>query len=158
MSDAQFSIAQRAVCHFMQTKVLKKDFQELPVFLELLIKFNEYTASAVLQTEEGNNTFLCFLMGLPIALELGKLTMDVLVADCFHYKTLSYDGVCMNIVTRTGFGCTILCAITVIPIENVNHIFWVLQICLRYGLDLKCAIFTDQGPTVAATALFNDKI
>ena len=25
----------------------------------------------------------------------------VLVADCFHFKTPSYDGVCTNIVTRT---------------------------------------------------------
>ena len=82
--------------------------------------------------------------------------MDVLVADCFHYKTPSYDGVCMNIVSRTGFGRTILCAIAVIPIEDSNHICWVLQICLRHGLDLKCAIFTDQGQLLAAAALFNE--
>ena len=79
-------------------------------------------------------------MGLPIALELGKLTMDVLVADCFHYKTPSYDGVCMSIVTRSRFGHTILCTIAVIPIENANHICWILQMCLRHGLGLKCAI------------------
>ena len=95
-------------------------------------------------------------MGFPIAMKLGKLTMDVLVADCFHYKTPSYDGVCMNIVTRTGFGRTVLCAIAVIPTENSNHICWVLQMCLRHGLDLKCAIFTDQGPMLAAAALFNE--
>ena len=82
--------------------------------------------------------------------------MNVLVADCFHYKTPSYDGVCMNIVSRTGFGRTILCAIAIIPIEDSNHICWVLQMCLRHGLELKCAIFTDQGPLLAATALFND--
>ena len=29
--------------------------------------------------------------------------------------------------------------------------------CLRYGLDLKCVIFTNQGPMLAAAALFNDK-
>ena len=96
-------------------------------------------------------------MGLPIALELGNLTMDILVADCFHYKTPTYDGVCMNIVTRTGFGRTILCAIAVIPIENASHICWVLQMCLRHGLDLKCAIFIDQEPMLAATALFHHK-
>ena len=56
------------------------------------------------------------------------------------YKTPSYDGV----------------AIAVIPIENANHICWVLQMCLRHGLDLKCAIFTDQGPMLAAAALLYD--
>ena len=95
-------------------------------------------------------------MSLLIALELGKLTMDVLVADCFHYKTPSYNGVCMNIVTRTGFGRTILCAIAVIPIKNENHICWVLQMCLRHGLDLKCTIFTDQEPMLAVATLLND--
>ena len=63
----------------------------------------------------------------------------------------------MNIVTRNGFGRTILCTIAVIPIENSNHIGWVLQMCLRHGLDLKCAIFTNQGPMLPATALFNKK-
>ena len=95
-------------------------------------------------------------MGFPIALELGKLTMDVLIADYFHYRTPNYDGVCMNMVTKTGFGLTILCAIAVILIENTNHICWVLQMCLRHALDLKCAIFTDQGPMLAATALFSN--
>mmetsp|Transcript_10881 Transcript_10881/g.10527 ORF Transcript_10881/g.10527 Transcript_10881/m.10527 type:complete len:87 (-) Transcript_10881:84-344(-) len=80
-------------------------------------------------------------MGPPISLELGKLTMNVLVADCFHYKTPSYGRVCLNIVTRTGFGRTILCAIAVIPIENSNHICWVLQMCLQHGLDLN-ALFS----------------
>ena len=28
--------------------------------------------------------------------------------------------------------------------------------CLRHGLDLKCTIFTDQGPMLAAAALFNE--
>ena len=32
----------------------------------------------------------------------------VLVADSFHFKIPSYDGVCMHIVTRSGFGRTIL--------------------------------------------------
>ena len=96
-------------------------------------------------------------MGLPITLKLGKLTMNILVADCFHYKKPSYDGVCMNIVTRTGFGHTILCIIAVITIENANHICWVLEMCLRHGLDLKCAIFTNQGPMLAVTVLFNNK-
>ena len=96
-------------------------------------------------------------MSLPIALELKKLTMDVLVVDSFHYKTPSYDEVCIYIVTITGFGLTILCAIAIIPIENANHICCVLHVCLRHGLDVKCAIFTDQGPMLAATALFNNK-
>ena len=80
--------------------------------------------------------------------------MDVLVVDCFHFKTASYDGVCMNFVSRTGFGRTILVAIAIIPIEDVNHICWVLQMCFRHGMELKCAIFTDQGPMLAAAAAF----
>ena len=94
-------------------------------------------------------------MGLPIALELEKLTMDVLVADCFYYKTPSYDGVCMNIVTRTGFGQTVLRVIAIIPIENTNHIYWVLQLCPRHGLYLKCAIVINQSPILATTTFFH---
>ena len=63
----------------------------------------------------------------------------------------------MHIVTRTGFGRTILCTIVIISIEHTNHICWVLQMCLRHGIDLKCAIFTDQGLMLAAAALFNKK-
>ena len=156
MPLSQFAKTQKAASHYLQTEVLKKDFRELPVFLKLLIQLNKDSTSAVLQTEQGNNTFLRFFMGFPISSELGKLTMDVLVADFFHYKTPSYDSVCMNIVTRTRFGRTGVCAIAVIPIENSNHICWVLQMCLRHGLDLKCAIFTDQGPMLAAATMFNE--
>ena len=60
MSPATFSVARRAVSHFIQSEVLKKEFQELPVFLKLLIKLNKLTARAVLQTEKGNNTFYSF--------------------------------------------------------------------------------------------------
>ena len=135
MSKGNFAIDRRAVETHWNTEGVRQAFLELPVFLQLLVERNEQTTSVALQTEDGNDTFLRFFMGFPIALELGKLTMDVLVADCFHYKTPSYEGVCMNIVSRTGFGCTILCAIAIIPIEDSNHICWVLQMCLRHGLE-----------------------
>ena len=61
MSRVIFSVVQRAVSHFIQSEILKKKFQELPVFFKLLIKFiNNLTTSAVLQIEKGNNTFFRF--------------------------------------------------------------------------------------------------
>ena len=66
------------------TEGVRQAFLEFPVFLKMLVERNEQTTSVALQTEDGNDTFLRFFMGFPIALELGKLTMDVLVADCFQ--------------------------------------------------------------------------
>ena len=70
MSPTKFTSARRAVEQYMQTDVLQKDLQKFPVFLRLLIQQNKQTTSAVLQTEQGNNTTLRFFIGFPIAMEL----------------------------------------------------------------------------------------
>ena len=124
MHPPNFAEARRSVEQYLQTKVIDDDFLDFPGFLKLLIELNKNNVTACLQTELDSNSFFRLFLDMPICKELGKLTMDVLVADCFHFKTPSFDGVCMNIVTRSGFGRTILCAIAIIPIENVNHICW----------------------------------
>ena len=73
MDLVRFAKARRAVSQYLQTEVLKQDFQEFPVFLDLLVQLNKHSASVALQTEQDNNTFLQFFMGFPISLELGKL-------------------------------------------------------------------------------------
>ena len=61
MDLAQFAKARRAVTQYLQTEVLKQDFQEFPVFLDLLVQVNKHLVSVALQTELGTNTFFIFL-------------------------------------------------------------------------------------------------
>jgi hypothetical protein len=96
-------------------------------------------------------------VGFPIALEVGQLTMNVMVTDCFHQKSKNYDGVVMHTVSQTGFGRTVLCVIAIILIEDTNHIAWVIQMCWRHGMDLQCCLFTDQGPLLAAARTLFEK-
>ena len=50
--------------------------------VQLLIHHNKHTTSAVLQTEQGNNTCLWLFMGFPISLELGKLPSRTQMKRC----------------------------------------------------------------------------
>ena len=61
-----------------------------------------YDGVAVAVIPMENENYICWV--LQMCLRHGI----VLVSDCFHFNTPSYDGVCMNIVTRSGFGRTIL--------------------------------------------------
>ena len=154
MTIHNFGRAKCTVVHHHQTVVLQQEYRKFPAFLQATCNMNPNTVTCALQFEEESNIFFRCFIAFPIAQELGRLTMNIIVADCFHFKTESCDFVIMNLATRTGFGRTILLAIAIIPIENVNHICWVLQMCLRHGMELKCAIFTDQGPMLAASAAF----
>ena len=106
MNLPNFTEARRSVQQYFNTQVIDDDFLDFPGFLNLLIERNKNNVTVCLQTELDSNSFFRFFLGMPICKELGKLTMDVLVVDCFHFKTSSFDGVCMNIVTRSGFGRT----------------------------------------------------
>jgi len=107
------------------------------------------TVTVALQGDQRNQVYRLFV-GFPIAKHHGKLTIPILIADCHHFQTPHYDGVALVIVSKTGYGHTILHAFAILPIEDTNHIAWFLQMCLRHGLDLDCALFTDQGPLLAA--------
>jgi hypothetical protein len=154
--NAQYSKCTVAVTKYILQVLVPREFAELPSFLHLLADKNK-NLTVALQSEVNTNSFLRLFVGFPIALEVGELTMDVMVTDCFHQKSKNYDGVVMHIVSRTGFGRTILCAIAIIPIEDTNHISWVIQMCWRHGMDLKCGLFTDQGPLLSAARTLFDK-
>jgi hypothetical protein len=153
---SQISKCTVAATKYISGVLVPREFDELPSFLHLLAENNK-NLTVALQSEANLNSFFRLFVGFPIALEVGQLTMDVMVTDCFHQKSLNYDGVVMHIVSRTGFGRTVLCAIAIIPIEDTNHIAWVIQMCWRHGMDLKCGLFTDQGPLLSAARTLFEK-
>lgn len=93
MSDNQFGTTRRNVSQHVQYVVLKREYQELPVYLDSISIKNKATQAIALQKEQNINFFFRFFLGFPIAIKLGKLTLDDLVADCFYFNTPSYDGV-----------------------------------------------------------------
>ena len=125
----------------------------LPEFLLELIDKND-EVSVMLQTDE-DGRFLRLFVGLPAALRVGELTVPYYVADCFHYKCSSYDGAMFAIVSKNGYGETVLLAIAIIPIEKTRHLGWCIECCVRHGMTFTFPLFTDQGPLLAtASALF----
>jgi hypothetical protein len=155
-SNGQYSKCKAAVTKYIMQVIVPREYARLPAFLHRLASKNK-NLTVALQSEANTNSFFRLFLGFPIALEVGELTMDVLVTDCFHQKCKSYDGVVMHIVSRTGFGRTVLCAIAIIPIEDTNHISWVIQMCWRHGIELKCGLFTDQGPLLSAASTLFEK-
>jgi hypothetical protein len=124
-NSAQFSKCTVAATQYILGVLVPREFDELPSFLHLLANKNK-NLTVALQSEANSNSFFRLLVVFPIALEVGQLPMDVMVTDCFHQISKDYDDVVMHIVSRTGFGRTVLCAIAIIPLEDTNHIAWVI--------------------------------
>ena len=146
-----------ALSHLQIINILKKRhlYYDFPKYMTYFAHKNP-TATIALQGDQHNQFYRLFV-GFPIAKHHGKLTLAVLIADCFHFQTPHYDGVAIVIVSKTGFGRTIIHAFAIFPIEDTNNIAWFLQMCLRHGLDLDCALFTDQGPLLAAARILFEK-
>ena len=132
--------------HFI--KQMPNLYATLPQYLRQFNLENQETLVA-LQGDQ-NNQFYCLFVGFPIACAQGKLTMPILMIDCFHYQCPSYDGITIALTSRTGFGLSVIFAFGIIPTEDTNNISWFLQLCLLHGVDFNCALFTDQGPLLSA--------
>jgi len=124
----------------------------LPHFMRALIAKNK-RVTAMLQTDV-KGRFLRLFVGLPAALLVGKLTMPFYVADCFHYKCSTYDGSMFAIVSKNGYGESVLLAIAIIPIEKTRHLGWCIECCVRHGMTFIFPLFTDQGPLLATASAF----
>ena len=96
MSKNTLFKARRAVGEHIQSAVLEKEYNKLFAYLVLTLNMNKPTTIIALWKEQDMNSFSRFFLSFPIAIELGKLTIDLLVADWFHFNTPSYNGVCMN--------------------------------------------------------------
>jgi hypothetical protein len=124
----------------------------LPGFLRELIAKNK-KLTVMLQTDVSGR-FLRLFVGFPAALLVGKLTMAFYVADCFHYKCSTYDGDIFAVVSKNGYGESVLLAIGIIPKEKTRHLGWCIECCVRHGMSFKFPLFTDQGPLLATASAF----
>ena len=131
-------------------------YARLPAFLLEMAKRNK-SLSIALQAAGGTNEFFRYFHAFPIAKFLGILTMAISVIDCCHFKCNSYDGVILLLVSKTGFGRTILLGVAILPVEDTGGIVWFIQNCWRHGMTLDVPIFTDQGPMLAAARALYDK-
>jgi len=78
--------------------------------------------SIALQAADGSNEFLRYFHAFPMAKFHGLLTLAISVFDCCHFKCNSYNGVIILLVSKTGFGRTILLGLTILPVENTTSI------------------------------------
>jgi hypothetical protein len=132
-----------------------KTYDHLPAFVKALTATNPNVSAALQNDSEGR--FCRFWIGLPIAKYHAVLTQPIYVVDCFHSKCTMYGGVIMAFSSRTGFGRTVTEAAAWLPNESTPHLAWVVQMCKRHGMGLEDAIFTDQGPFLAAINALNSK-
>ena len=123
----------------------------LPQNLELP-KLQNPDLSMTLQSDSHSRFHRAFL-GFPIGLQkhFKKISIPVLFIDCCHFQSPHCDGRIIALTSRSGNGLTLLLAIGIIPVENIDHISWFLQLCALHGIDLNCALFTDCGPLSSAT-------
>ena len=117
--------------HFI--KQMPNLYATLPQYLRQFSLENQET-SVALQGDQ-NNQFYRLFVGFPIAHAQGKLTMPILMIDCFHYQCPSYDGITIALTSRTVYGLLVVYAFGIIPTENANNIFWFSQLCLFHGVD-----------------------
>ena len=143
----------QVVKYFIQQKGKQYDF--LPKYLTYLAQVNPKVTIA-LQSNQ-HNQFHRVFVGFPMSGYHGRLTVPILIADCFHYRSPHYDGVGIIICSKSPFGRTIIHAFGIIPIEDTNSISWFLQMCLKHGLQLSDALFTDQGPLLSAARVMSEK-
>ena len=141
------AIGQLLVIH---SQILRHQYHILP---QHLLEFNNLNpdSSVALQSDSQGRFFRAFI-GCPsgIAQAQKYFTVPILFIDCCHYQCPQYDGVIIILNSKTGNGEILPLAFGIIPIENVNNISWFLQLCALHGINLDCALFTDQGPLISA--------
>jgi len=147
-TDVKFSVI-NYIC-----KTISEEYKYIPTMVKALYKLNENTVSTALQADS-EHRFCRWFLGFPIAKYHGVLTQPVYIVDCFHNKCKMYSGRTFLFASRTGFGRTVMEAVAYIPNESAGHICWLVQMCWRHGMKLEDAIFTDQGPFLAAMNALN---
>ena len=73
--------------------------------------------SVILNTDTQGWLLRCFI-GFSIAQHVGTLTLPIYIADCFFYKTPSFNGVVFNLCSKTPYGDTILLYFAILPIKK----------------------------------------
>jgi len=144
------------VARHLATKKTKELYAELPAKLTNLIDNNPKLTVALQADSEGR--FHRLFLGYPVAQHFGDITVPIYIADAFHYKTSSYDGICFNLCTKSSFGDTIILALAIVPSENTTELSWIMQMLIRHGLDFSYPLFTDQGPMLATSAVLLHKL
>ena len=144
--------------YFMENLVQKADtssYSDLSSFVHHLDTQNPL-ATVALQADN-RSRFYRFFLATPIASSsfLSFVTFPVFVADCAHYKEATYDGHLFVLATKTSYDDVILLAFAIIPSENKEHLYWVMEMCLRHGIPVdKHALFTDEGPLLSTLAYY----
>jgi Ulp1 family protease len=152
-SDTTYSDIKYSVINYI-CQTISEEYKHVPSMVKALYKLNKKTVSTALQADS-EHRFCRWFLGFPIAKYHGVLTQPVYIVDCFHTKCKMYTGRIFLIASRTGFGRTVMEAAAYIPDESAGHICWFVQMCWRHGMKLEDAIFTDQGPFLAAMNALN---
>ena len=148
-----YSDIKYAVVNYL-CKTISEEYKHIPTITNALLALNSTTVSSALQADS-EHRFCRWFVGFPIAKYHGVLTQPVYIVDCFHSKCKMYSGRTFIFASRTGYGRTVIEAFAYIPNESAGHICWLVQMCWRHGMKLEDAIFTDQGPFLAAMNALN---
>jgi hypothetical protein len=149
-NKTKFNYAKRAFLLHWKAKGSGKNsaaYSQMPSFLQFVGEKNPGCSVALQEDHKGR--FYRAFVATPIAspTHFGELTLPLFVADCTHYKELTYDGVIFNLCTHTPYGRIVYLAFAIIPSESVLHLSWVLQMCWNHGIPLeRHALFSDEGP------------
>ena len=109
----------------------------------------------VVNQRDSLGRFYRSFIGFPIV-NCTHYIQDIYVADCCHSKANKYYGVTFNLMSKTGQGRMIILCVATIPAEDSNHLFWVLQLCVKHGVRFEIkSLFSDQGPLIAATKMMS---
>ena len=131
----------------------KKSYSRYEQFLTVLAEMN--CRLTVVNQRDLLGRFYCSFIGFPIV-NCTHYIQDIYVADCCHSKAKEYDGITFNLMSKTGHRRMIILCVATIPAEDSNHLFWVLQLCVKHGVCFKIKpLFSDQGPLIAAAKMLS---
>ena len=127
------------------------NYLNLPGELQQLIDMNKSKGLSIVLQNDTKGRFLRPFIGLPIAAHVGDLTLPILSADGFHFRTPSFTGQLFCLCSKDGYGRAVLLSFSIIPKENVAHLGWSIECNILYGISFQVLpLFTDQGILLAA--------
>ena len=141
--------------HFQ--KKLDTDYKQLPAFLDAVLSKNP-NLSMVLQVESRFKQFYRYFCAFPASDLVGDTTFAIHSIDGCHSRCDNYDGVIINITTKTLSGNCLLVAFGLIPQEDVSRLAWFLQCCQKHGLKFVFPLLTDQGKLLAAVRSIHESL
>ena len=90
---------------------------------------------------------------------VGFGSFNILFVDGCHCKDMTYEGAIILVTVKTSLAHSLSVILAFVPLENANHMSWVVQMIIKTGVDLSdLPVFTDRGNLLAAASVLEQSL